>query len=289
MKLRKCIAMCSIVCLLAGSLSGCGSKEPVNDQTEDKSQQKAEHSGPKTITADYGEAFQSISGCAVIFNESENTYTFYNEEQCKVPVSPYSTFKVISTLMGLHNQVITSKDTKMGYSGTSYPIQAWNADLNLQDAFKNSCVWYFKKIIEQVGPQEVQKELTALNYGNCDTSEWDGSGTNSFPELNGFWLDSSLKISPIGQVEVLQDIIEGRTIYTQEQVDVLKSIMLVESNETKKVYGKTGTGTNGDAWFIGFEENQGLNIYFAIYLNDNASDTVSGTKAKEIALSILNE
>lgn len=87
----------------------------------------------------------------------------------------------------------------------------------------------------------------------------------------------------------MRNIIEGKTIYSKNEVAVLKNIMLIEENGTEKIYGKTGTGTNGDAWFIGAVEKEGLNIYFAIYLNDSTSDAVNGAKAKEIAISILDE
>jgi beta-lactamase class D len=264
------------------------------NQTEEKKQegkkiQDIENSEPRIVTADYEEKFHTIQGCAVIFDTSKNIYTFYNEKECKEQVSPCSTFKVISSLMGIHNQIVTSKESKMGYSGVKYPTEAWNTDLSLADAFQNSCVWYFRKIIDEVGQEEVRKELQSLNYGNCDISEWNGNATNSYPELNGFWLESSLKISPLEQVDILRNIIEGKTIYSKNEVDILKSIMLIEENKTEKIYGKTGTGTNGNAWFIGAVEKDGSNTYFAIYLNDSTSDMVSGAKAREIALSILDE
>ena len=77
-----------------------------------------------------------------------------------------------------------------------------------------------------------------MDYGNCDISEWSGSGVNSFPELNGFWIESSLLISPIEQVEVLHKIMEGETIYTESEIEILKSIMLLEASDSKKIYGK---------------------------------------------------
>ena len=112
---------------------------------------------------------------------------------------------------------------------------------------------------------------------------------NSFPELNGFWIESSLMISPIEQVEVLHKIMEGETIYTKSEIEILKSIMLLEASDSKKIYGKTGTGTNGTAWFIGFVEKENTNIYFAIYLDDDSSNEISGIKAQEIAFNILEE
>ena len=58
----------------------------------------------------------------------------------------------------------------------NYPVDAWNADLRLEDAFRSSCIWYFRKVIEEVGQETIQEELNKLDYGNCDISEWSGSG-----------------------------------------------------------------------------------------------------------------
>lgn len=242
-------------CLIIGSMSGCSSKENGNSQSNQKEQtiqinqteeeisenedvKNEEELQPTTVTVDYAEAFQSIQGCAVILNSENNTYTFYNEDKCRTRVSPNSTFKVISALIGIHNQVVTSEDSKMGYDGMNYPVDAWNADLRLEDAFRSSCIWYFRKVIEEVGQETIQEELNKLDYGNCDISEWSGSGVNSFPELNGFWIESSLLISPIEQVEVLHKIMEGEIIYTESEIEILKSIMLLEASDSKKYMEK---------------------------------------------------
>lgn len=167
MKLKRCMIMGITACLIIGSMSGCSSKENGNSQSNQKEQtiqtnqteeeisenedvKNEEELQPTTVTVDYAEAFQSIQGCAVILNSENNTYTFYNEDKCRTRVSPNSSFKVISALIGIHNQVITSEDSKMEYDGMNYPVDAWNADLRLEDAFRSSCIWYFRKVIEEV-------------------------------------------------------------------------------------------------------------------------------------------
>jgi len=42
----------------------------------------------------------------VIFDKQNNEYYFYNEDIADVRVSPYSTFKVMATLIGLQNEII---------------------------------------------------------------------------------------------------------------------------------------------------------------------------------------
>ena len=156
-----------------------------------------------------------------------------------------------------------------------------------EEAFEKSCIWYFREVIDLVGRDKMQEELKNLQYGNCDISEWNGSNINPLENLNGFWLDSSLKISPLEQVEVLSRIFEGHSDYDSRNIEILKRIMLVDENDSQKIYGKTGSG-NGEAWFVGFSESDGERKYIAIYLNDSEHrDQISGNKAKEMALEIL--
>lgn len=298
MKLKTHILLSITILLMSISLSACNSKQEeintsvISEQTtlslqqteiETESDSFLVADEPEIITADYTEMFQSINGCTVIYDTLENKYIYFNEDDCKTRVSPNSTFKIVSTLVGLHNQVITSAESKMGYDGTQYPNETWNADLGLKEAFQYSCVWYYKKLVESTGQDVFQKEVSELNYGNCDISNWLGNGTDT----RAFWLDSSLKISPVEQIEIMRSIFEGNTIYSESEVMILKNIMLTETDGPEKIYGKTGTGTMGNAWYVGFVEKEDNKIYFAIHLNDNESKQVYGAKAKEIALDII--
>lgn len=251
----------------------------------EKSTQKKTKQQVKEKEIDLSKAFQGINGCAVIYSPVKEQYSYFNEDMCRKEESPYSTFKIISALSGLQNGVISDETSKMGYDGTEYGNPDWNGDLTLEKAFQKSCIWYFRKIIDSVGKSKIQEELNDLQYGNCDISEWSGSNINPMKQLNGFWLDSSLKISPLEQVQVLAKIFEGQSNYDNGNIEILKRIMLVDESNTQKIYGKTGTGKNGKAWFVGLSESNGERQYFAIYLNDSVKKKqVSGNKAKEIAL-----
>ena len=113
---------------------------------------------------------------------------------------------------------------------------------------------------------------------------------NPLPELNGFWLDSSLRISPWEQVQVLARIFEGGSSYTEEETQILRSVMQNDMENRTILYGKTGTGPDGEGWFVGFVQNGEQNKYFAVYLNDPGNqETANGKKAKEIAEIIMRE
>ncbi len=271
-----------IVTVLMLSLSACSISQEQNSTVTDKS---------KESVANYSnldDYFEGINGCAVIFDKQNNKYYFRNEDITHDQVSPYSTFKVMATLIGLQNGIIKDEQSTMNYNGGEYPLDAWNENLSLEQAFKSSCIWYFRKIIDAAGKNEVEKELGEISYGNCDISQWNGNDTNPMPDLNGFWINSSLQISPLEQVKVLAQIFENQSIYSSNHVNILKNIMLVEDNGTSKIYGKTGSGPDGKAWFIGFKEQGDKREYFAVYLNDrNKQEEINGQKAKEIALKIM--
>ncbi len=295
-----------MIVLLSVMVVGCSNKN--NEQQEDGSiaiEQQTEGESQSIQSTDiskenetpvatdniveYSEYFQGISGCAVIYDESSNTYSFYNKEKCETEVSPLSTFKIVSALAGLENNVLENETSTMEYNGVKYPIDTWNSNLTLKEAFETSCVWYFRQVVDMVGQEDIRAMLKEIQYGNCDISEWNGSETNSLPELNGFWLESSLEISPKQLVVTLNYIFSSENNFNADNLEELKSIMYIAEFDNGCLYGKTGSGTDGKAWFVGFIEENDNKIYFAIYLDDvQNKEAVSGNKAKEIAISILN-
>lgn len=240
--------------------------------------------------ADYSEIFGDLTGCAVIYDFNTDEYLVYNEEIANERYSPYSTFKIVSSLMGLHNGVLIDSNSQMNYSGTLYPIENWNSNLTFEEAFNNSCIWYFKQVIDAVGMSQVQTELNNLSYGNCDVSEWNGSEINPMDDLNGFWLGSSLKISPMEQIQVMRKIFGGDSIYTEGEVDLLQDVMLYDEVRDYSIYGKTGSNQNKEGWYVGVIESEQDKMCFAIYIeSDEPTEAVSGYTAREIIKEIVGE
>ena len=242
----------------------------------------------ESIEVDYDKCFEDIEGCMVIYEPSENKYNIYNEELASEQASPCSTFKIISGLMGLEEGVVTSSTSTMQYNDTIYPIDLWNKDLTFKEAFQCSCVWYFRKVIDQIGREKVAKYIGDLNYGNCDLTSWEGSSINPTPDTNGFWLESSLKISPIEQVEILANIFEGQTSFSTTNIELMKALMVADTVNDYCVYGKTGTG-NCNGWYVGLFENDQKTYYFATRIIGNKTQNVSGNRAKEITLNMIQQ
>ena len=276
--------------MLAVNCVGCNTEDKnaaAMNETESVTENVTENNvnTVKMNDVDYSQYFGDIQGCSVFYNYDDNSYDIYNSEKSNTRYSPCSTFKIISTLEGLENGVVTSEESKMNYSGYQYDMDIWNKDVNLKEAFQNSCVWYYRQVIDEVGKDKISADLEKLGYGNCDVSQWEGSDINSTPDTNGFWLESSLKISPVESVNVLADIFEGNTDYSENNIQILKNIM---TTDHEGFYGKTGAGNSDNAWYVGFYENAGKRIYFAVHLDGSNGEEPSGAFAREIAYNIIS-
>lgn len=250
---------------------------------------------PMIEDMDWSNYFEGINGAAVIYEPAENCYQIYNQELALTRRSPCSTFKIISSLIALENGIIQPNESTRTWSGEIFWNEEWNRDIDFSDAFHASCVWYFREIIDEIGKDMIQENLNELAYGNCDISDWEGrlNTNNNNPVLTGFWIESSLLISPKEQVEVMKRIFGDNTDYSEETLEQLKQVMLLSEQDIRdiSIYGKTGMGkANGivvDSWYTGFADTTDRRIYFCVYLGETDNKNVSSAKAKEIAIKIV--
>ena len=272
----------------SGSISGeTDTEEPAEDPATE----------PETVCVDWSGYFNGLNGTAVVYDASEGQYTVYNQELAETRRPPCSTFKIISSLIALENKIIIPENSTRTWSGEIFWNEDWNRDINFSEAFRTSCVWYFRQVVDDIGKERMQRKLDKLRYGNCDISDWEGrlNINNNNRALTGFWIESSLMISPREQVEVMERIFGSGSDYSEETRNELKKVMRLPEQEKSgiSVYGKTGLGvTDGitvDAWFTGFAERAEGNVYFCVRLGRTDGMDVSSTLAKEIAMKIVSD
>lgn len=252
---------------------------------------------PEMADAEWSEYFNGLNGAAVIYDVTKRRYTVYNGDLATTRRSPCSTFKIISSLIALENGIIEPEDSTREWSGEIFWNEDWNKDIDFSQAFSTSCVWYYRQVIDDIGADMMQKELNKLQYGNCDISDWEGKlNTNNHNRaLTGFWIESSLMISPKEQVEVMERIFGESSDYSEETQNDLKQVMLVSGQDRSdiSIYGKTGMGKTEnivvDAWFTGFAESTEGKIYFCVYLGRTDGMNVSSPLAKEIAIRLVSD
>lgn len=248
---------------------------------------------PAVAEINLSEYFKGIDGTAVFFNPSLNEYKIYNLPLSVERSSPCSTFKIMSSYIALSEHLITPQNSTLKWNRKMYGLSLWNKDMDLSEAFRTSCVWYFRLLIDRLSPDTVKTYLQDYRYGNRDISDWRGSLNDNTDqrELKGFWIESSLRISPVEQVDVLAKIFNNKT----PAAATLKKIMLVETSPVK-IYGKTGLGIKDNmvqnAWFVGFYEKRQQPVFFAVRLADKENKIQdyrhqASRYAREIALDII--
>jgi beta-lactamase class D len=178
----------------------------------------SEYVKPKYYYEDLSGYFAGYDGTFVLYDMKENKYTIHNKEKSEKRVSPNSTFKIHHALIGLETGVLENENTLFKWDGTIYPFPSWNQDQTLTSAVQSSVIWYFQRVAQRVGEKNEQVYLDTLSYGNQDLS---GGLTN-------FWLQSSLKISPLEQVKFLKRFYMYQFPVSHENIDIVKNILVLD-------------------------------------------------------------
>lgn len=260
----------SIYILLSFSilLFGCNKK---NETPKNK---------PNGYETDFSKYFEGYSGAFVLYDVANRYYIRHNEEQCKKRLSPCSTFKIPNSLIALEIGVVTDENFPLKWDGTKHWLESWNKDHTLKTAFANSVVWYYREIARRIGEEKMTEYINNINYGNMDISGG----------LDKFWLMSSIEISANEQVEFLFKLYKNELPFSENTVNIVKDIMILERADSFIMRGKTGSGENKknnftQGWFVGYI-TVGENA-FIFATNITATEKANGMKAKEITYEIL--
>lgn len=208
---------------------------------------------------------QFPNGAFVLYDLKRDRYLRYNEARCRERFSPFSTFKIPNSLIGLDTGVITDADFVIKWDEKKYPahdrdtlpFSAWWQDQTLRTAFKRSVVWYYRELALKVGEKRMREYVRKLRYGNEDASG----------PVNNFWLGNSLKISADEQVDFLKRFYREELPVSKRSTAIVKEIVRLEETPDYRLSGKTGGGPLGEnrflGWFVGYVETKDNTYFFA--------------------------
>jgi beta-lactamase class D len=227
--------------------------------------------------------------------EADSGKLLVRQGQCATRVTPASTFKIPTSLMGFDSGILKDEHTpKLPFhEGYADWVPAWRTDTDPASWMKNSVVWYSQLITAQLGVTRLQGYLRGFGYGNHDVSGDPGANNG----LTLSWLNSSLQISPDEQVDFLRRMVKRELPVKAEAYDMTARIMKQETTANGwDIYGKTGTGApvkadgkDDDAhaygWFVGWASKGQRTIVFA-YLNQDREevDGAAGPRARDTFL-----
>ena len=225
--------------------------------------------------------FGEYDGSFVLYDLENDAWSIHNKDHATLRVAPNSTYKIYDALFGLEEGIITPENSFIAWNGENYPFEAWNADQTLQSAMNSSVNWYFQTIDKQLGASAVNSYIQKIGYGN----------ENMSGDFSTYWMESSLEISPIEQVELLTKLQNNSYDFAPKNINAVKDAICLSASDAGTFYGKTGTGRvdgqDVNGWFIGYIETTDNTYFFAT--NIGADSDATGSNATEITMAILSD
>ncbi len=225
--------------------------------------------------------FKGYKGSFVLYDSTENTWRIYDKDNAVTRISPASTFKIYSALYGLESGTITPEQSLIRWNGQNYVYNLWNADQTLESAMQNSVTWYFQTLDQRASLSDIEKYVQEIGYGNQIVEG----------DIASYWLNSSLKISPVEQVQLLKKLYNNEFEFAPENIKAVKNAISLYTTDEGTLSGKTGTeevnGQNTSGWFIGYIEKNGHTYFFSTNIQSN--QLASGPAATELTFMILSD
>lgn len=221
------------------------------------------------------EYFRDIDGTFILRDVKSGKTFVYNQVRANKRQTPESTFKVPNALIGLQTGAVQDEYDIKYWDGIEREIESWNHDHTLGSAMRDSVIWYYQAMARDIGEQQMQDWLQRLSYGNQNISGG----------IDQFWLDSSLKITPMEQIGFMENLYKEELPFDKPVMKTVKRMMIQEGGDFYTLYGKTGTRLSdlGLGWFVGFIETKHRTYVFVTNIEG------SGSTAKTITLNILNK
>ena len=231
----------------------------------------------------------NMHGSTTIYDYKNKKWIFNDPVDANVQSLPASTFKVINLLIALETGVIKDENAVVKWTGNQdtarygYRPDIYK-DMTVKNAFEVSAGWVFVELAKKIGKERYRHYLKLCHYGNQDLSE---KGTD-------FWNFGQFAISPKNQVDFLMKVYEEKLPFSKRNMDILKKVMITETNNEYCIRSKTGwTRFNGNdtGWWVGYVERKDNVYFFATRLIKKRSDVNPnfGPYRKEITKNILKQ
>jgi len=230
--------------------------------------------------------------------EAKSGRVFLQEGRCDERVTPASTFKIALSLMGFDSGfLVDERHPELPYHETDPSWRpSWAQATDPTSWIKYSVVWYSWRITEALGKERFKRYVSTFHYGNEDVS----GHPNKNDGLTQAWLSSSLKISPLEQLEFLERLVRRQLPVTEHAYEMTDRVTFISTLANGwAVHGKTGTGfvskNDGSVdkarqigWFVGWATKDDRTIVFAHCIQDEKPEpTPAGMRARETLMERL--
>lgn len=232
-----------------------------------------------------------VTGCIEIFDTKNSQFIDYNPDRCAQRFIPASSFKICNSLIALETKTIADTSTVLRWDSVMRNVPSWNHDQSMSQAFRNSTVWYFQQIARKIGQDKYAQYFNLLHYGN----------SNPGGAVDSFWLNGDLRISADEQIEFLKNLYMEQLPASQRSQQLVKGLMLMETDSSYSLYGKTGwtfindedasgkvIGKKHIGWFVGWVKKKDNVYVFALNIESPDPEPENfGEARREITMQCL--
>jgi beta-lactamase class D len=230
-----------------------------------------------------------VTGTFGIYDNGTGQFIIYNLSRFKdSSYLPASTFKIVNSLIGIETGRIADEKTVIKWDGKIrvHPggdtATDWNKDLTMEQAFAVSALPYYQEVARRIGRDTMKRWIDSLQYGNRELGK----------AVDSFWINNSLKVTPDEQMGLVKRLYFGQLPFQKRTQDIVKKMMIRESNSNYILAYKTGVGfrENGHliGWMVGWiEENK--HPYFFVLNTEGPGDMKMTDASMKVLRTILKQ
>lgn len=227
-----------------------------------------------------------VQGCFALMNNGTGRFSVYNLPRYRDSAYlPASTFKIVNSLIGLQTGKITNANMVIKWDGVQRPIEAWNKDLTMIEAFRASAVPYYQEVARRIGKDTMQFYLDSLSYGTRKITS----------AIDTFWLDNSLKITADEELGLVKRLYFDQLPFYKTYQEVVKKAMLMEDNANYRLGYKTGWSFWSEqnprhlGWVVGWIEENKHPYFFVLQIESKKKDFDMATVRMKMLKDILKQ
>jgi len=192
--------------------------------------------------------FDETKSLGVIVIQNKDHVSIYGNkvERAKMQYVPASTFKMVNALIGLEHGKVTPTEI-FKWDGQKKSLSAWEKDMTIGEGIKVSNVPVYQELARRVGLDLMRNDVKLINFGN----------NNIGSKVDDFWLVGPLKITPLQEANFAYRLATKTLPFKQSVQAEVQKMAFLEKKNSKKIYGKTGLGPDGDikvGWLTGWVE-----------------------------------
>lgn len=208
---------------------------------------------------EWGQLFEdeNVVGTFAVREVGSTQTLVWDRDRAERARLPASTFKILNSMIILQTEVVGDVEEVVPWDGVEREIEVWNQDHSLRSGIEVSAVWMYQALAREVGADRMAEWVAAAEYGNTDIAGG----------IDEFWLRGDLRISPLEQLDFLEQMVTGGLPFDADAVDAVRDILVQEQGDGWSWSHKTGTSLAAEptlCWLVGTTELDDRTWVFAM-------------------------